>query len=188
MRHAAARNDTICLAHALGVAFLVCRSIPGEGTMHFLASKGWWHGAIGVALGAVMAWAAPALAQKTELLVYTALETDQIKAYEEAFYKAVPDVDVKWVRDSTGVITAKLLAEKANPQADLVVGTSASSLAVFANEGMLQPYAPKGLDKISAQYRDAHNPPDWVGMDVYGAAICFNTVEATKMGLPKPEA
>ena len=30
-----------------------------------------------------------ALAQKTQLLVYTALETDQLKAYEEGFYKAV---------------------------------------------------------------------------------------------------
>ena len=67
-----------------------------------------------------------------------------------AFKAANPNIDVKWVRDSTGVITAKLLAEKANPQADLVVGTSASSLAVLSNEGMLQPYAPKGLDKISA--------------------------------------
>ena len=78
--------------------------------MHFLTSKGWWQGVIGVALGAGMAWAAPVLAQKTELLVYTALETDQIKAYEEAFYKAVPDVTLKWVRDSTGVITAKVIA------------------------------------------------------------------------------
>jgi iron(III) transport system substrate-binding protein len=130
--------------------------------------------------------AAPALAQKTELLVYTALETDQIKAYEEAFKKANPNIDIKWVRDSTGVITSKLLAEKANPQADLVFGVSASSLAVFENEGMLQPYAPKGLDKISAKYRDPKNPPAWVGMDVYGAAICFNTVEAQKLGLPKP--
>ena len=47
-------------------------------------------------------------------------------------------------------------------------------------KGMLQPYAPKGLDKISPQYRDPKNPPEWVGMDVYGAAICFNTVEAAK--------
>src|SRR4029077_16137740 len=83
-------------------------------------------------------YAGPAAAQKTQLLVYTALETDQIKAYEEALVKANPNLEVKWVRDSTGVITAKLLAEKANPQADLVVGVSASSLAVFANEGMLQ--------------------------------------------------
>lgn len=128
----------------------------------------------------------PAAAQKTQLLVYTALETDQLKAYEEGFAKSNPNIELKWVRDSTGVITAKLLAEKANPQADLVVGVSASSLAVLDNEGMLLPYAPKGLDKISPQYRDPKNPPAWVGMDVYGAAICFNTVEATKQNLPKP--
>jgi iron(III) transport system substrate-binding protein len=156
--------------------------------MRFLASKYWWQCVASVAIGSAMAWAVPAFAQKTELLVYTALETDQIKAYEEAFYKAVPDVTLKWVRDSTGVITAKVLAEKANPQADLVVGTSASSMAVFANEGLLQGYAPKGLDKIVPQYRDPKNPPEWVGMDVYGAAVCFNTVEATKQNLPKPES
>ncbi len=149
----------------------------------------WQSVAFALALAAIgMLAAGPVIAQKTELLVYTALETDQIKVYEEAFKKANPNIDVKWVRDSTGVITAKLLAEKANPQADLVVGVSASSLAVFANEGMLQPYAPKGLDKISPQYRDSRNPPEWVGMDVYGAAICFNTVEAAKLGLPKPES
>jgi ABC-type Fe3+ transport system substrate-binding protein len=86
---------------------------------------------------------------EVDLNVYTALETDQLKAYTEGFNKAYPNIDIKWTRDSTGVITSKLLAEKANPVADLVVGVSASSLAVFANEGMLQGYAPKGLDKIS---------------------------------------
>jgi len=146
-----------------------------------------WVVAIATALTSSLLTMAPAAAQKTELLVYTALETDQLKAYEEGFAKSYPDVQIKWVRDSTGVITAKLLAEKANPQADMVVGVSASSLSVFDNEGMLQGYAPKGLDKIVPQYRDSKNPPDWVGMDVYGAAVCFNTVEAAKQGLPKPE-
>jgi len=62
------------------------------------------------------ALAGAAHAQKTQLTVYTALETDQIKAYETGFNKQYPDIELKWVRDSTGVITAKLLAEKANPQ------------------------------------------------------------------------
>jgi len=113
-----------------------------------------WGGMGIIAAVAFALCAAPALAQKTELLVYTALETDQIKAYEDAFKKANPNIDLKWVRDSTGVITSKLLAEKANPQADVVFGVSASSLAVFDNEGMLLPYAPKGLDKVSAKYRE----------------------------------
>ena len=129
----------------------------------------------------------PALAQKTQLLVYTALETDQIKAYEEGFNKAVPDVELKWVRDSTGVITSKLLAEKANPQADVIIGLAATSLVLFETEGMLQPYAPAGLGAILPQYRDSKNPPYWWGMDVWGATVCFNTVEAAKMNLPKPE-
>ena len=128
-----------------------------------------------------------AAAQKTQLLVYTALETDQLKAYQEGFNKVEPNIEIKWVRDSTGVITAKLLAEKANPQADAVMGVAASSLALLDNNGMLEPYAPKNLAAISAQYKDRKNPPAWFGMDVWGATVCFNTVEAQKRGIPKPE-
>jgi iron(III) transport system substrate-binding protein len=86
--------------------------------------------------------AGSAFAQKTQLLVYTALETDQLKAYQEAFNKVEPNIEIKWVRDSTGVITAKLLAEKSNPQADVVMGVAASSLALLDKQGMLEPYAP----------------------------------------------
>jgi len=128
------------------------------------------------------------LAQKSSLTVYTALETDQLKAYKEAFEKSNPTVEINWVRDSTGVITARLVAEKANPRADVVMGVAASSLAVLDIEGMLQAYAPAGLARIPAQYRDAKNPPAWVGMDVFGTTVCFNTVEAAKRNLPKPES
>jgi iron(III) transport system substrate-binding protein len=52
---------------------------------------------------------------------------------------------------------------------------------------MLEAYAPKNLAAISAQYKDRKNPPAWFGMDVWGATVCFNTVEAQKRGIPKPE-
>ncbi|MFO1217287.1 MAG: putative 2-aminoethylphosphonate ABC transporter substrate-binding protein [Burkholderiaceae bacterium] len=136
---------------------------------------------------AAFAVAGPALAQKTQLLVYTALETDQLKAYQEGFNKAHPDIDIKWVRDSTGVITAKLLAEKANPQADAVMGVAASSLALLDKNGMLEPYRPLNADALMPQYVDKKNPPAWFGMDVWGATVCFNTVEAGKRNIPKPE-
>jgi iron(III) transport system substrate-binding protein len=139
-------------------------------------------------LAGLAAFAAAASAQKTQLLVYTALETDQIKAYQEGFNKAYPDVEIKWVRDSTGVITAKLLAEKANPQADVVMGVAASSLALLDKQGMLEPYAPLNLDAIMSQYRDKKKVPAWWGMDVWGATVCFNTVEAQKRNIPKPES
>ena len=137
-----------------------------------------------IAIAAFALAAASAWAQKTELLVYTALETDQLKAYTESFQKTNPNIDLKFVRDSTGVITAKLLAEKGNPQADAVMGVAASSLALLDSQGMLVPYAPINLDAIMAAYRDKKSPPAWWGMDVWGATICFNTVEAQKKGIP----
>lgn len=144
----------------------------------------WMSSAVAVA---ALAAAGTAAAQKTQLTVYTALETDQLKAYTEGFNKAYPNIEITWVRDSTGIITAKILAEKAAPKADVIMGVAATSMAIFAEEGMLLPFAPAGLDRIPPQYRDSANPPRWVGMDVWGATICFNTVEAAKKNIPKPE-
>ena len=60
-----------------------------------------------------------AMAQ-TELTVYTAVEAEDLKRYAETFNVDHPDIKINWVRDSTGIVTAKLLAEKNNPQADVV--------------------------------------------------------------------
>lgn len=122
----------------------------------------------------------------TELTVYTALEVEQLRAYKQAFEKQHPDIEIKWVRDSTGIVTAKLLAEKDRPQADVIWGLAGSSLAILKQQGMLEAYSPANLGNIAGNYRDAANPPTWVGMDVWAATLCFNTVEAQKQGLPKP--
>lgn len=132
--------------------------------------------------------AASAYAQKTVLNVYTALETDQLKAYQESFNKSHPDIEIKWTRDSTGIITAKLLAEKAKPVADVIMGVAASSMMVFEGAKMLQPYAPANLKEIAPRYRDTAAVPNWVGMDVWGAAVCYNTAEMQKQKLPKIES
>ena len=122
----------------------------------------------------------------TELTVYTALEVEQLRAYKQAFEKQHPDIEIKWVRDSTGIVTAKLLAEKDRPQADVIWGLAGSSLTILKQQGMLEAYSPANLGNIAGDYRDAANPPTWVGMDVWAATLCFNTVEAQKQGLPKP--
>jgi ABC-type Fe3+ transport system substrate-binding protein len=88
---------------------------------------------------------------KTELLVYTAVEADELAKFKQAIETDYPDLDIKWVRDSTGIITAKLLAEKANPQADVVWGLAATSLKLLADQGYFQAYAPKGVDALDPQ-------------------------------------
>jgi len=122
----------------------------------------------------------------TELTVYTAVEAEDLKKYAARFNKDHPDIKIKWVRDSTGIVTAKLLAEKANTRADVVWGLAATSLLLLKSEGMLEAYAPKGLDKLDPKFRDKSDPPSWVGMDAWVASVCYNTVEAGKANLPLP--
>lgn len=120
------------------------------------------------------------------ITVYTALEDDQIAKYLPLFQKQNPDIKVNIVRDSTGVVTAKLLAEKDNPQADLVWGLAVSSLLVADKQGMLEPYAPKGLEAIQPNFKDTRNPPHWVGIDAWMSAFCVNTEVLKEKNLPLP--
>lgn len=123
---------------------------------------------------------------QTTLTVYTALEAEELEPLRQGFRKEYPDIDITWVRDSTGIITARMLAEKDNPRADIFYGTSATSLLVIDELGLLLPYAPKGIERLDPRFRDSRNPPHWVGHDAYAAVICYNRPEAEKYKLPKP--
>jgi iron(III) transport system substrate-binding protein len=130
---------------------------------------------------------APASAEDVVVKVYTAIEEEQMPPYKEAFEAANPGIKIEWQRDSTGVVTARLLAEKDNRQADVVWGLAASSLMVLDQNGMLEGYKPVGYDEIKDDFKDRRtDSPTWVGMDAWASAICFNTAEAEKLGLPKP--
>ena len=144
--------------------------------------------AAGIAFGAVIWAPLSTQAGAEELTVYTAVEAEDLKKYAERFNKDHPDIQIKWVRDSTGIVTAKLLAEKNNPQADVIWGLAATSLLLLKTEGMLEPYAPKGVETLEKKFVDNSNPPHWVGMDAWVAAICFNTVEAEKHKIPAPKS
>ncbi len=132
----------------------------------------------------------PAIEKATsgEITVYTALEDDQIGVYLPLFNAKYPNIKVNIVRDSTGIITAKLLAEKENPQADVVWGLAASSLLLADQQGMLAPYAPIGLEKIYPNFRDEREVPHWVGIDAWFSAFCVNTIELQAKNLPMPKS
>jgi iron(III) transport system substrate-binding protein len=126
---------------------------------------------------------------KTVLKVYTALEEEQLPIYKEAFEKAYPDIEINWQRDSTGVITARLLAEKDNRQADVVWGLAATSLMLLDKNGMLEGYKPQGYDQVKDQFKDTRSGnPTWVGMDAWASAVCFNTAEGEKLGIKAPQS
>ena len=141
-----------------------------------------------LAVGTLFATSLVGSAVAAELTVYTAVEAEDLKKYAEAFNADHPDIKINWVRDSTGIVTAKLLAEKDNPQADVIWGLAATSLLLLKSQGMLEPYAPKGVENLDKKFVDKSNPPTWTGMDAWVAAVCVNTVESEKLGLPMPKS
>ena len=148
-----------------------------------------------VLLASVLGACAPKEEEITKVVIYTAKENEEIEEFIPVAEKAMPDLELEVLRLSTGDLTARLLAEKDNPQADLIWGTAATSMIIFKNEGMLEPYAPEGLDAILPTFRDPDDPPYWVGVDAYLTAFCYNTEVAcvppratARMCRPRPIA
>lgn len=124
--------------------------------------------------------------QRTRLTVYTALENEQLAPFKAAAEAAVRDIEIAWVRDSTGVMTARLLAERANPRADVVWGLSAYSLLQMEALDMLEPYTPRGAEALRPAMRSDRSPMTWTGMDAFVATVCYNTALGRSRNLPRP--
>jgi iron(III) transport system substrate-binding protein len=124
--------------------------------------------------------------QRTRLQVYSTLEVENIAGFKNAFEAENRDIEIVWIRDSTGVVTAKIVAEQGVQRADAIWGLAVTSTMQLKARGLLEPYAPKTLTEIKPAFRDTADPPSYVGMEAWVAAVCFNTVEAKKLGLAKP--
>ena len=130
---------------------------------------------------------APAAGQaKQPVIVYTAMGVEILNDIKTDLERDHPDIEIRWVQASSGILTARLLAERSNPVAEVVWGVSVASVALFDRLGMLEAYSPKGLENVKPTFRDPRTPPHWVGNYIYSGAICFNTDEARKRGLPTP--
>jgi len=131
--------------------------------------------------------AVPASGQTRQpVIVYTSLVPDSLNEITTELERDNPDIEIRWVQAASGITTARLLSERANPIADVVWGVSVVSIDLFRQLGMLEPYSPKGLENLKPAFRDPRTPPHWVGSYVYASAICFNTDVARKRGLPVP--
>ncbi len=141
---------------------------------------------LSLALSLTLIAAASAAWAKDTVVVYTAIESEQITEYMKAASRALPNLDVKMLRLSTGDISARFMAEKDNMHAEVIWGVAATNMLVFKNAGLLEPYAPKGLDRVQPLFRDKATPPAWVGIDIFMSAFCFNTEVGKKANLPAP--
>jgi iron(III) transport system substrate-binding protein len=139
-----------------------------------------------LAAGVTLAAAAAFAQTKTPLQVYTTLLPESLAEFKGAFESENPDIEIVWRRESTGTLTARIIAEAENARGDAVWGLAVTSMLDFKKRGMLVPYAPKNLAALRPLFRDADAVPSWIGMEAWVAAVCFNTVEAAKHNLPRP--
>lgn len=135
-----------------------------------------------VAAIGLLAWAGSAAAGT--ITVYSALEEDEIASYVAAAKKELPDVDVKVLRLSTGDLGARILAEAGNPQHDVIWGWALTNTLDPKILALLEPYAPKGVEKLPAPYKAADSA--WFTATGYMAAFCVNTEALKAKNLPMP--
>ena len=134
---------------------------------------------------AMVVFFSTAVTAKEKVTVYTSLETDETVKYLEVARNDLPDIDIDIIRLSTGELGARMLAEKDNPQADCIWGWAVTDMEQFIPKGMIEPYKPKGVEKLDKRY--VHPQNYYAGMDIYIAAFCVNTKVLQEKNLPKPK-
>jgi iron(III) transport system substrate-binding protein len=126
-------------------------------------------------------FAGTAAAQK--LVLYTASNDEIEKVVMAAFAKAHPQIKVEAINLSTGPVVQRAIAEKANPQADVVWMINDVALNQLKAAGVFEPYEPKGA-KVPDNFRD----PDgfWTAHNATIMAMAVNTKLLKEKNLPMP--
>jgi iron(III) transport system substrate-binding protein len=126
-------------------------------------------------------------AAEEKLVIYTAYEENELKTFWEQFKKDLPDLAAKasYIRGSTGPTAARLEAEKANPQADVMWGVFNDYMVSSARKGLLEPYAAKESEAIPAQFKAPDNM--WQGVTLVTVAFAVNQKKMADLKLPAPK-
>jgi len=120
------------------------------------------------------------------VVVYTTYENDEAIRYLAELKREIPSLEVRLLRLSTGELAARILAERDNPQADVIWGLAVTRLIPLAQQGVLEPYKPMGFARIPLVYRD--NAGFWIATDMFIGALAVNREELRRRNLPMPKS
>ncbi len=128
----------------------------------------------------------PNILYAKQLLVYTAMEVEKRTSYKAAFEKLNPDIEIKWIYDTTPVITKKIINENPDIKADFIWGLSLTSLLELRKATPLLEYKPKNFENLNFKFVDQAKIPTWYGMSVFSSVLCFSPKLAEIYGIVKP--
>jgi iron(III) transport system substrate-binding protein len=135
-------------------------------------------------VGTALAMTVGTVAQADSITVYTSYEEDELTAFLNRMNEDLPDLTVNVLRLSTGDLMARILAESANPQHDVIWGWAVTALIDPRINDMLEAYTPADLDRVPERFRD----PDgkWFAVTGYMGAFCVNNEVLQAKNLPMP--
>lgn len=111
--------------------------------------------------------------QKTEeLKIYSIIHEEETEALINLFTEKT-GIPATYIRASTGELVNRVIAEKDNPQADILLGGASSYHMEAAKEGALQSYVSPNAANIPAYARSQDNT--WTGFCVLTLGIGLNT-------------
>ena len=122
-----------------------------------------------------------------KLVIYTAFEENELKDFWEQFKKDLPDLAAKaaYIRASTGPIMARVEAERANPQGDVIWGVFNDYLTGAARKGLLESYVAKESPAIPARFKHPENT--WQGVTLLTVAFAVNQKKIAELKLTPPK-
>jgi iron(III) transport system substrate-binding protein len=136
---------------------------------------------IGVLLAAGLVFGAG----KKVLHMYTSFDVEEAEYYISAFEASHPDIDVQYVRLSSGQALARIRAEADNPQASIWYAGSATSHIAAAADGLLAPYTESAAwQAVPDQFKDPNGY--WVGIYLGYIGFVTNTEFLKKHGIEAP--
>ncbi|GKO73307.1 TPA: ABC transporter substrate-binding protein [Klebsiella variicola subsp. variicola] len=125
-----------------------------------------------------MALSAMMLSSAHALTVYTAGPGSLAKSLASGFEQQT-GVKVTVFQATTGKVLARLEAEQANPQADVLISASWDTAEDLHQRGWLLPFASANADQVPANLKSA----DYIAQGVSALGIVWNS----KSGTPEPK-
>lgn len=102
-----------------------------------------------------------ALAAETTLNAYSIWPENWARPMFQEFEKAT-GIHVNFVRFSSGEALVRVIAEKNNPQVDVLFGGPVETHSAGIKEGVFEPYKPPSFGVLGPRFKDAEG--NWVGI------------------------
>lgn len=134
-----------------------------------------------LAAGTMLAFSSAVSAQS--LTVYCPMSEDDCSSVLKAF-EADSGIGSSFVRMGAGEVLARIRAESANPQAGLWLAGTADLFIQGGSEGLLEPYAAEGVERVAEKYSSSDNA--WTPIAISAIAFFYNPEYLEELGAEPP--